>query len=43
LYVPPADLDIPVFAQLAPTDLPLGDALEPGPLKITGFDASFGE
>jgi hypothetical protein len=29
---PPADLDIPIVGQLPPTDLPFGDALEPGSL-----------
>ena len=33
---------IPIFGQLAPNELPLGDALEPGALKIVGFDASLG-
>jgi hypothetical protein len=30
--IPPADLDIPVLGQLPPAQLPLSDALEPGPL-----------
>jgi hypothetical protein len=30
--IPSADLDIPVLAQLASAELPLGDALEPGSL-----------
>jgi hypothetical protein len=30
--IAPVDLDIPVLGQLAPLQLPLGDALEPGPL-----------
>ena len=32
--VPSADLDIPVLGQLAPAQLPLGDALEPGALEL---------
>jgi hypothetical protein len=40
--VAPADLDIPVRGQLAPAQLPLGDALELGPLEIVGFDAPLG-
>jgi len=37
--VPPADLDIPILGQLAPSQLPLGDALEPGPLEVVRLDA----
>jgi len=37
--VPPADLDIPILGQLAPSQLPLGDALEPGSLEVVRFDA----
>ena len=37
--VPSADLDIPVLGQLAPAQLPLGDALEPGPLKVERLDS----
>ena len=45
---PPADLHVPILGQLPPTDLPLGDALEPGTLEIVGLDAplrrrSFGQ
>ena len=40
--IPPVDLDIPILGQLSPTDLPLGDALEPGPLEVVGFDALLG-
>jgi hypothetical protein len=36
--IPPADLNIPVLGQLAPAQLPLSDALEPGPLEVVGFD-----
>ena len=36
--VPPADLHIPILGQLASAQLPLGDALEPGPLEVVGFD-----
>ena len=32
--VPPADLYVTVLGQLAPPELPLNDALEPGPLQI---------
>jgi hypothetical protein len=38
--VPPADLDIPSLAQLAPSQLPLGDAREPRALKIVRLDAA---
>jgi hypothetical protein len=38
----PADLDIPISRQLAPAQLPLGDALEPGPLKEESLDAALG-
>jgi hypothetical protein len=40
--VPPADLDISVLGQLPPPQLPLGDALEAGPLEVVGFDAPIG-
>ena len=40
--VPPADLDIPIFGQLAAAQLPLGDALEPGPLEIVRLEAALG-
>src|ERR1700757_2055923 len=39
--VSPADLDIPVLGQLPPAKLSLGNALEPRPLKVVCFDASF--
>jgi len=39
---PSADLHIPVLAQLAPAQLPLGDALEPGPLEVVRRDAPLG-
>ena len=38
--IPPADLDIPILGQLAPSQLPLSDALEPGPLEVVGLDAA---
>ena len=38
--VAPADLHVPILGQLAPAQLPLGDALEPGPLKEGGRDAA---
>ena len=38
----PADLDIPILGQLTPAQLPLGDALEPGPLEIISLDAPLG-
>ena len=41
-HIPPVDLHIPVLGQLAPAQLPLGDALEPGPLEIVGLHALFG-
>jgi hypothetical protein len=37
--VPPANLDIPILGQLAATQLPLSDALEPGPLEVVCLDA----
>ena len=40
--VPPADLDVPVLGQLPPAQLPLGDALEPGPLEVVSLDAPLG-
>ena len=40
--VPPADLDIPILGQLAPSQLPLSNALEPGPLKVVRLDAALG-
>jgi hypothetical protein len=40
--IPPADLDVPILAQLLAAQLPLVDALEPGPLEIVGFDAPLG-
>jgi hypothetical protein len=39
--IPPADLDIPILGQLAPAQLPLGDALEPGSLEVVRLDAAF--
>jgi len=35
----PADLDIPVVGQLAPSQFPLGDAFEPRPLEIVRLAA----
>jgi hypothetical protein len=32
----------PSSGQLAPTQLPLGDAFQPGSLEVVGFDASLG-
>jgi hypothetical protein len=32
------DLDIPIRGQLPPAQLPLGDALEPGPLEVVRLD-----
>jgi hypothetical protein len=39
-HVPPAELDIPIFGQLATTHLPLGDGFEPGPLEGISLDAA---
>jgi hypothetical protein len=39
LQVAPTDLNIPILDQLAPAQLPLSDALEPGPLEIVRLDA----
>ena len=36
--IPPAELHIPVLGQLPPTDLSFGNALEPGPLSVAGFN-----
>jgi hypothetical protein len=41
--IAPADLDIPVLGQLAPAQLPLRDALEPGSLKVVRLDAALGD
>jgi hypothetical protein len=35
------DLDIPVFGQLLPTNLPLRDEFEPSPVKVIAFKAAF--
>jgi hypothetical protein len=35
-----ADLDVPVLSQLAPSQLPLGDALEPGMLEVVRLEAA---
>jgi hypothetical protein len=40
--VSPADLDVPNLAQLAPAQLPLCDALEPGPLEVVRLNAALG-
>ena len=40
--IPPADLHIPILGQLPPAQLPLGDALEAGPLEEVCFDAPLG-
>ena len=40
--IPPADLHGPILDQLASAQLPLGDALEEGPLEVVGFDAFLG-
>jgi hypothetical protein len=40
--VPPTDLHVPVLGQLPLPQLPLVDALEPGPLEIVGFDTLLG-
>ena len=37
--VPPANLDILILGQLAPSQFPLDDALEPRPLEVVRFDA----
>ena len=42
LEVPPADLDVPILRQQAPAQLPLSDALEPGPPEIVRLDAALG-
>src|SRR5262245_47861494 len=38
--VAPADLHVPILGQLAPAQLPLGDALEPGALEVVRLDAA---
>jgi hypothetical protein len=40
--IPPADLHIPILGQLAPAQLPLGHALEPGPLEVVRLGAGWG-
>ena len=40
--VPPADLHVPILGQLAPSQLPLGDALEPRPLEVVRLYAASG-
>jgi hypothetical protein len=40
--IPPADLHIPGLGQLAPTQLPLGDALKPGPLEVVCLNRPLG-
>jgi hypothetical protein len=42
VQIPPADLDISVLGHLTAAKFPLGDALEPGPLEVVGFDALLG-
>jgi putative ABC transport system substrate-binding protein len=39
---PPADLDVRILGQLPAAEFTLGDALEPRPLEIVGFDAPLG-
>lgn len=39
--VPPADLDSPIFGQLASAQCPPGDALEPGSLEIVRLGPPF--
>src|SRR5215469_12699620 len=36
------DLDIAIVGQLPPSNLPLCDEFESGPVKMVGFEASFG-
>jgi hypothetical protein len=36
------ELDVTVFGQLAPAQLPLSDTLKPGPLEIVRLDAALG-
>jgi hypothetical protein len=40
--VAPADLHVPILGQLAPAQLLLSDALEPGPLEIVRLNAALG-
>jgi hypothetical protein len=40
MQVAPADLDIPILGQLVATQLPLGDALEPGSLEVVRLDTA---
>ena len=37
--ITPTDLNVPILGQLTPTELPLGDALKPGPLEIARLNA----
>src|SRR5215472_9940329 len=36
------DLDVAIVRQLPPSNLPLCDEFEAGPVKMVGFEASFG-
>ena len=42
MQIPPTDLDVPILGQLALWQLPLGDALEPRPLKVVRLDSALG-
>jgi hypothetical protein len=37
-----SDLDVAIVGQLPPSNLPLCDEFEAGPVKMVGFEASFG-
>jgi len=39
--VAPGDLDIAIIGQLPPSQLPFDRKLEPGPLEVEGFEATW--
>ena len=40
--IPPADLHIPILGQLAPSQLPFGDAVESSSLEVVSIDEAIG-
>jgi hypothetical protein len=41
-HIATSDLDVAIVGQLPPSNLPLCDEFEAGPLKMVGVEASFG-
>ena len=41
-HIATSDLDVAIVGQLPPSNLPLCDEFEAGPVKVVGFEASFG-